>query len=91
LSASKSDLLALAAKWRARARTFRREAAESGNIRDIHRLAGMASSLDFAARDLCDVAGIDPADGPPAANAEANRAQAETDIRLARDNEDPKR
>ncbi len=91
MKASPSELLALAAKWRARARTFRREAAESGNIRDIHRLAGMASSLDFAARDLCDVAGIDPTDGPLAANAEANRAQAETDIRLARDNEDPKR
>ncbi len=91
MNASQSELLALIAKWRARARTFRREAAESGNIRDIRRLAGMASSLDFAARDLCDVAGIDPADGPPVVSAEANRAQAETDIRLARDNEDPKR
>ena len=37
MKASPSELLALAAKWRARARTFRREAAESGNIRDIHR------------------------------------------------------
>jgi len=46
-------MLALVAKWRLRARTYMQEAHESGNVRDIHRFAGMASSLEFAVRDLC--------------------------------------
>jgi hypothetical protein len=35
------------------ASTFMQEAQESGDVRDIYRLAGMASSLNTAARELC--------------------------------------
>jgi len=59
MSTADAELLALVASWRKRARTFRREAEESDS-RDIYRLVGMASSLDFAARELCQIAGIDP-------------------------------
>jgi hypothetical protein len=88
MSVSDTELLALAASWRGRARTYMREARESGNVRDIYRLAGMASSLDFAARELCRTADIDPNDGPPAANVEADRARLETDTQLVRDDEE---
>jgi hypothetical protein len=64
-----------------------REAQESGNVRDIYRLAGMASSLDFAARELCRTVDIDPNDGPPVSNVEADRARLETDTQLVRDDE----
>jgi hypothetical protein len=88
MSASDSELLALAARWRKRAQTFRHEAKESDSVRDIYRLAGMASSLDCAARELCHTAGLDPSDGPVADNVEADRAILETNIRLARDGEE---
>jgi hypothetical protein len=73
MSASDMELLALAGSWRARARSYMREAQESGNVRDIYCLAGMASSLDFAARELCRTVDIDPNDGPPVSNVEADR------------------
>jgi hypothetical protein len=41
-----AQLLALAAKWRARARTYMHEAHESCNVRDIHRLAGWRRRLN---------------------------------------------
>jgi hypothetical protein len=87
VSITDSQLLALAAKWRSRARTFMHEAEESGNVRDIYRLAGMASSLDFAARELCWTADVDPNVSPPVANPEANRARMETEHQLG---EEPK-
>jgi hypothetical protein len=88
MSVPDSELLALAARWHKRAQTFRHEAKESSSLRDIYRLAGMASSLDYAARELSRTAGLDPRDGPMADNAEADRALLETDIRLARDAEE---
>jgi hypothetical protein len=75
------------ANWRRRARAFKREAKESGSVRDIYRLAGMASSLDFAARELCHVPGIDPSDGLAVANTEADQARLESESQLARDAE----
>jgi hypothetical protein len=88
MSAPDAELLALVASWRRRARTFRRQAEESSSVRDIYRLAGMASSLDFAARELCHIARLDPNDGLVVPNAEADRALRETDVRLARDAEE---
>jgi hypothetical protein len=61
------------------------EAHESGNVRDIHRLAGMASSLEYAARDLCWTADVDPSAGLPVANPDANRAHLEAESQLAED------
>jgi len=61
------------------------EAQESTNIRDIYRLAGMASSLDFAARDLCWTADVNPSTEPSVANPEAKRAHTETEFQLAED------
>jgi hypothetical protein len=79
--------IAITASWRARAGTLMHEAQESGNVRDIYRLAGMASSLNFAARELCWNADIDqdPNDGAAVANPEADRARLDADIRLAHD------
>jgi hypothetical protein len=85
VSITDAQLLALAAKWRSRARTYMHEAHESRNVRDIHRLAGMASSLEFAARDLCWTADVNLSAGPSVANAEATRARVETESQLAED------
>jgi hypothetical protein len=82
--------LALAASWRARARIFMQEAQESGDVRDIYRLAGMASSLNSAARELCRTANVDPNDGAAVVNAEADRARLEADIQLADDAKGPR-
>jgi hypothetical protein len=88
MSASDAELLLLVASWRRKARILVREVEESGSAREIHRLVGMASSLDFAARELCHIARLDPNDGLVVPNAEADRALRETDVRLARDAED---
>jgi hypothetical protein len=64
----------LAANWRARAITFMHEVQESGNVRDIYRLAGMPSLLNFAALELCWTADVGPSVGPSVANPEADRA-----------------
>jgi hypothetical protein len=79
------ELVALVTKWRAKARTYRVEARRSESVRDIHRLAAMASSWEFAARDLCEVGGVNPTDGSQVANAEADRAALETFVQLTRD------
>jgi hypothetical protein len=84
VSLTDAKLLALAASWRARAKTFMHEGEESGDVRDIYRLAGMASSLNFAARELCRTAGVDPSDGPSVANPEADRARLDGDMQLDR-------
>jgi hypothetical protein len=89
VSITDAQFLALAAKWRARARTYMHEAQECSNVRDVYRLAGMASSLNFAARDLCWTADVDPSAGPSVANPEANRARMEIECRLAEDAEAP--
>jgi hypothetical protein len=83
MSVIDAELAALAAKWHARARTYRCEADESGNVRDICRLAGMASSWKFAAHELCDTAVVHLDDGPPVANSEAYGARLEMGIQLA--------
>jgi hypothetical protein len=69
MSVTDKELLALAAKWRERARTFTREAHESTSAVETHRLAGMASSLRFASDELCVTAGLNPNDEPVIANA----------------------
>ena len=79
MSLTDAKLLARTARWRARARTFMHEAQESADVCDIYRLAGMASSLNFAARDLCWTADVDPNVGPSVANPEANRARMEAE------------
>lgn len=57
-----------------------------GDAGDTHRLAGMASSLNFAARKLlCLTGDLETGDGLSVANAEADRAHLETDIQLADD------
>jgi hypothetical protein len=65
LSVTEKELLALAAKWRECARTFTREAHESENLVDTHRLVGMAFSLRFASDELCFTARLNPNDDPP--------------------------
>ena len=77
-------LLAVVAGWRARAREFMREAEASGNVRDIYRLVGMAASLYLAAREVCTAAALEPNEGSPVANAEADRVREESEIHLAR-------
>ena len=67
------EILALAARWRTRARTFQRESSESEDPRTLARLAAMASTLDFAARDLCSEAEVDPNGIPLPSNPEAER------------------
>jgi hypothetical protein len=84
VSLTDAKLLALAASWRARAKTFMHEGEESGDVRDVYRLAGMASSLNFAARELCRTADVDPSDGPSVANPEADRACLDGDMQLDR-------
>ena len=84
MSASDLELLALAARWRKRAQTFHQEAKESDSALDTHRLAGMASSLEYAVRELCRTAGLNPNDGPTAANADADRALLKSNVRFAR-------
>jgi hypothetical protein len=81
--------MALAASWRARAITFMQEAQESGDVSDIYRLAGMASSLNFAARDLCWTADVDPNVGPSVANPKANRARMKTEAQLGKESKRP--
>jgi hypothetical protein len=81
-----AKLLALAANWLTQARTLIHGALESSDARDIHRLAGMASSLNFAARELlCWAADFEASDRPSVANTEVDRAHVETDIQLADD------
>jgi hypothetical protein len=87
MSATDKELLALAAKWRERARAFTREARESTSLVDTHRLVGMASSLRFASDELCFTARLNPNDEPPVANARADHASFVADDRLRRDSE----
>jgi len=61
-----------------------REAEASGNVREIYRLVGMASSLDLAARELCAVAGLELNEGSPVTKAEVDRVREESEIHLAR-------
>jgi hypothetical protein len=89
VSLTNAKFLALATSWRTRSRTLMHEAQESSNVRDIYRLAGMASSLNFAARDLCWTADIDPNDEPSVANPEASRARLDADMQLAHDTGGP--
>jgi hypothetical protein len=88
VSITDAQLLALAARWRSRARTFMHEAQESGNVRDIYRLAGMASSLDRRARSSW-TADVDPNVRPPVANPEANHARMETEHQLGEEPKSP--
>jgi hypothetical protein len=87
VSINDAQLRTLAAKWRARARTYRHEAQESNDVRDIYRLAGMASTLDFAARELCWTTDADLNAVPGVVNPEANRACTETESQLTQDAE----
>jgi hypothetical protein len=89
MSRTDAKLMALATSWRAQARTLMQEAQESGNVRDIYWLAGMASSLNSAARELCRTADVDPNDGAAVANPEADRARLDADIQLAHDAKGP--
>jgi hypothetical protein len=63
MSLTNVELVELAEKWRTRARTYRSEAKAFTNAHDIHRLAGMASSWEFAALDLCAAGGVEPTGG----------------------------
>jgi hypothetical protein len=85
VSLTDAALVALAEKWCARARTYRSEARASVNARDVHRLAGMTSSWEFAARELFAAAGIEPTDESRIVNMEADRAQREAVEQLTRD------
>jgi hypothetical protein len=89
MSATDAELMALAAKWRERARAFTRQAHESDSLTETHRLIGMASSLNFVSDDLCFTARLNPNDVPPVANAEADRASLEADRLLGRDSGAP--
>jgi hypothetical protein len=84
---SEPEILALAAKWRERARTFMREARESDNPRDRARLAGMSSTLQHCSRDMCFEAGVDPNSGPQPVNADADQARQAADRELSGPNE----
>lgn len=90
MSVTEKELLALAAKWRERARTFTREARESENLVDTHRLVGIASSLGFASDELWFTARLNPNDEPAVANACADHASCATYDRLRRDSEKPR-
>jgi hypothetical protein len=87
VSVTEKELLVLAAKWREHARTFTREAHESENLVDTHRLVGMASSLRFASDELCFIARLNANDEPAVANARADHASCAADDRLRRDSE----
>jgi hypothetical protein len=88
MSFSDAEVTALTSAWLAR--TYRQEAQKSRSVRDIYRLCGMASSWKFAVRELCDSAGIRPNDEQHVVNAEADRAESQTDIQLARDSKGSK-
>jgi hypothetical protein len=64
--------------------TFMRESQESGNVRDIYRLAGVAASLNSAARELCRTADVDPNDGAAVANPYTNQQLPSSCVRSAR-------
>jgi hypothetical protein len=87
VSVTEKKLLALVAKWRERARTFTREAHESENLADTHRLVGMSSSPRFASDELCFTARLNLNDELPVANARADHASCAADDRLRRDSE----
>jgi hypothetical protein len=67
-----------------------KRAQESANDRDVYRLAGITSSLTFAARYLCWTADMDPNNVPLAVKPEAGRARLETDIQLTHDARAPR-
>lgn len=90
MSITDAQLLALATKWRTQARTYTQEAHESDNIRDIHRLVGMASSLEFAARDLCWTSNIEPSVRATVTNSEASHACILTGVQLSEEPEEPR-
>ena len=57
---SEPEILALAAKWRARAKKFMHEASDAADRSRMSSLVGMASSMKHAADELLFEAGIDP-------------------------------
>lgn len=79
---SEPEILALAAKWRARARQFTREAGEADDRSRMSSLVGMASSLKHAADDLLFEAGIDPNVLPLPVNPLVDQEQRAADERL---------
>jgi hypothetical protein len=54
------EIIALCARWRARAKHFERQIGRSRNVRDVARWAGMSTALEWALDDLCFAARIDP-------------------------------
>jgi hypothetical protein len=79
---SEPEILALAAKWRARARKFMREASDADDRSRMSSLVGMASSMKHAADDLLFEAGIDPNVLPLPVNPLVDREQRAADERL---------
>lgn len=60
------ELAAPCGRWHMRAAEFMAEASRTANSRDIVRLTAMASTLDFAARDLSCVITTRPPHSPSA-------------------------
>ena len=79
---SEPEILALATKRQERARTFMRGARASDDPRDRVRLAGMSSTLQHCARDMCFEAGVDPSGDPQPVNADVEQERDAADREL---------
>jgi ribosome-binding protein aMBF1 (putative translation factor) len=66
------DILEIGARWRVRAQAFMRDAEQSRNPRDVARLTGMSSTLDWCSNDFCVNTGVDVG-APALVSAEAPR------------------
>jgi hypothetical protein len=82
------DILDIAARWRARAQAFMRDASQSRNPRDVARLVGMSSTLVWCSIDLCVNAGVEAGTpGPLSAEAEKQSEVADRELRRGQKNE----
>jgi hypothetical protein len=88
MSLTDAEVIALAERFRDRAKLFMQEAAELADFSDIAKLTGMASSLRWAARELCDCARIDPRSGPWRVTPQANGHTADADKERSRELQD---
>ena len=84
-----TEILALAAGWRERARIFRAEATESNSYTDRVRLAAMSSTLTWCANNMCDAAGVDPTNAPLPADPEVDRELKATEETLGHEPKEP--
>lgn len=78
-----AEILSLAAKWLRRANVFMHEAERATTQHDRVRLTAMASTMHYAADDLCSEAGIDPNTVPLPRNPDVEQQRRIADERHA--------